>query len=908
MASGMIGRDDEIQRLEAFIDTNERDGVRALVLAGEAGIGKSALWRAGVDRAREQGLRALISRPAEAESGLAYVGLDDLLEGTLADVLPALPPPRRRVLEVALLLEDDAVDVDPRALAVAVRSALEFLAAQGPVLIAIDDIQWLDPASANALAFALRRLRDAHVMLLLARRVADATEKAPLEEVIERGRIEQLPIGPLSMGATHELLRTRLGRTFTRPTLLRVHETAGGNPFYALELAQALRTDIDPSRRLHIPETLEGLVRKRLESLSSATSEALLVIATIGRPSRKMLTQLGLSNVELEPAFAAQVIEHEGGTVRFTHPLLASVLYQSMSDAARLRAHIRAAAVVEDPLDRARHLALGTDIADAETAQVVEGAVTIAIARGALFAAAELSEHALRLTPDDANEDYQRRTIAAARAYFAAGEPLRARALAQDLFTHASTGRERAQANVLLTDVSEGEHQVDLLRAALREAHDLPALQAVIHQRLGWSVIFTEGLEVAERHAHASLEIANDLGDDALRAGALAAIASIRHRAGDSESLRLAEEAYALAAAAGDAQQQLATGMHLTSILLWSGRLDRARTLLETLYKKWSERNESATETFLWQRALVEFFAGRLTVAAEYGDQWYDLCTQYATDDRALGAWSWVVALIAAHRGDLDRAREIAQRGRALEYDLVMTGAHQGVSGVVALWSGDASAAVPYFEAADHTRHTMGNREPTNYWWRGEHVEALLELRRLDEAVELLASWETAAQQLDRPWVLASATRCRGLVEAARGEIEKAERYFLDAVAMHDTAANQYGRGRALLALGVVRRRARQKRAAREAIEAALTDFEEVGARGWEDKSRAELGRISGHTPVDGLTPAERRVAKLVAEGKTNREVAATLFLGERTVASHLTHVYAKLGVRSRTELARKLQ
>ena len=156
-------------------------------------------------------------------------------------------------------------------------------------------------------------------------------------------------------------------------------------------------------------------------------------------------------------------------------------------------------------------------------------------------------------------------------------------------------------------------------------------------------------------------------------------------------------------------------------------------------------------------------------------------------------------------------------------------------------------------------------------------------------------------------WVLVQVTRCRGLVAAAQGDVELAISLLEQAVGRHLAVGDPFGHARALLALGVVRRRSRQKRAAREALEAALVGFDELGAATWVEKARAELGRIGGRTRIHGLTPAEQRVADLVAEGKTNREVAAALFLGERTVASHLTHVYAKLGIRSRTELARKL-
>ena len=202
----------------------------------------------------------------------------------------------------------------------------------------------------------------------------------------------------------------------------------------------------------------------------------------------------------------------------------------------------------------------------------------------------------------------------------------------------------------------------------------------------------------------------------------------------------------------------------------------------------------------------------------------------------------------------------------------------------------------------------MGWREPSVRWWTGDRVELLLELGRIDDAVRLLELWEADAVRVDRRWVLAHVTRCRGLAAAARGEVEAALNLLAQAVVQHETVGDPFGRGRALLAVGIVRRRTRRKRPAREAIEASLEAFQAVGASGWAAKARAELGRISGRTRAEGLTAAERRVASLVAEGRTNREVAAALFLGERTVASHLNHIYAKLGVRSRTELALRLR
>ena len=904
MSSDIVGRDAELETIQAFAE-RASGGQQALVLEGEAGIGKSTLWRGGVEMARERGLHVLSSRPAEAERGLAHVGLGDLFEGVLEDVLPALSAPRRRALEVALLVEERGDVADPRTLGVAVRGALELLAAEGPVVLAIDDVQWLDRSSASALAFALRRLGEQRVVLLLARRLGEGRERSELERAIEPERVERLPVGPLSLGATHELLRTRLGRPFARPTLLRVHEMSGGNPFYALELARALGEEIDPTQPLPLPETLEGLVRARLDVLSLATRASLLLMAAIGRTSDEMLVRIGITGEELDPALSAQVIEREDGIVRFTHPLLASGLYQSASVEERRRAHGRVAAVVEDPLDRARHLALSTNGSDSDIAAVLEDAANLASARGAAIAAAELGEYALRLTPLVASDDRHRRAIAAARAHQAAGEGARGRAIAVDLAAGSRSGRERAEALDLLADFEDTPaRMVTLLLEALGEAAGDAALEARIHMRLAGLGRFTEGWAWAEEHARASFEIAESLDDDALRAGALSVLAALRFGLGDEDAPVLAERAFETAAAVGNLEQLKEAGWGLAHVLTWSVETERARAWLESQHRAWSERDELWSAEVLWFLAWVEFHAGRWSLAAEYAERVHEVGVQYGKEPPQ---HINVVAFVAAHRGELERARDLAKRGGTLA-EGALSARLVAVQGLVDLWSGDALAATASFAAAEDAANAAGWREPNYRLWRAEYVEALIQLGRLEDAVSLLDAWDAAAARVGREWVLAQVTRSRGLVAAARGDVERAQSLIEQAVAKHEAVGDPFGRARALLALGAARRRARQKRAAREVIEAALAGFEELGAATWAEKARAELGRVGGRTRGEGLTPAERRVADLVAAGRTNREVAATLFLGERTVASHLTRIYAKLGVRSRTELARKLQ
>jgi DNA-binding CsgD family transcriptional regulator len=906
MALEIVGREHEFASIHTFLDQGE-EGLAALVLEGEAGIGKSTLWLAGVEDAHARGFRVLSARPAEAERGLAHVVLSDLFEGVLDEVLPALPAPRRHALEVALLLDEASEQpVDPRTLGVAVRTALQALAARTPLVLAVDDIQWLDPSSTSALAFALRRMAGDRVLLLLARRLVEG-EPPGLERALEAESVQRLPVGPLSVGALHRFLRDRLGRPFARQTLLRIHETSGGNPFFALELARALGADVDPLQPLPVPETLEELVRTRLAGLPAPTREALELASALGAPSVSLLERAGIALDALEAAIDAHVIERENGIIRFTHPLLSSVLYQGLSSREERRSlHGRLAAIIDDPLVRARHLALATDTTDADVAGTLDEAATLAAGRGAAAVAAELGEHALRLTPPEAHDDRHRRTLAAARAHRTAGEWTRATTIVADLLAQTETGSMRAEALVLLAELESVDRAAALLEEALREAASRPALRSVIHCRLAWSTRFRKGFVGALEHARAALELAEDLDDDALRADALVMQANLCSMLGDPEAPQLAARAYEFATAVGDERLLQDATSAVAVTLVDASRVDEARALLELEHRMWRERDEPAGANALWDLSWVELWAGRWALAAEHAAQARDISIQYGLE---VPQDHLPIAVIAVHRGQLELAREHSERALELAEGQLALHPPQllAVLGLVAFWSGDASGAADWLGKAEQQATALGWGNPSVRWWSADYAEVLLEFGRIDDAARVLDVWESDAAKLGREWVLAHVTRSRGLVAAAQGDIDRAALLLQRAVAQHEQVGDPFGRARALLALGIVRRRARQKRSAREAIEAALAGFEELGAATWVEKARGELGQIGGRTRQEGLTAAERRVATLVAEGRTNREVASALFLTERTVASHLTHVYAKLGIRSRTELARRL-
>jgi DNA-binding CsgD family transcriptional regulator len=905
MVFEIVGREPELASLNAFIDETE-GGAAALVLEGEAGVGKSTLWAAAVEHARVRGLTVLSSRPAEAERGLGNVGLGDLLEGVIDDVLAALLTPRRRALQVALLREEVSGEpVDRRTLAVAVHDALQLLSDRGPTLIAVDDVQWLDPSSSRALGFALRRLDGRPVLLLLARRLAEGGHQSELERALPPDRVRRLIVGPLSVGALHRFLRDRLQRSFPRQTLLRIHERSGGNPFFALELASVLPADVDPLQPLPVPETVEEVVGARISALPAAVREALALAAAVGTASESLLQRAGVATDALDAAIAARVVERESGMIRFTHPLLSSVLYDDLGEERRA-VHARIAKVAEEPVLRARHLALSTDTPDGDVARLLDDAAILASDRGAPAATAELAEHALRLTPGDQADERRRRALAAAYAHLAAGEWTRARSITTDLLAGTRGGPLRAEALLVLAEFQHDDLAVPLLEEAVREAASHPALQALIHIRLAAAERFRKGFAGALEGTRAALVLADRIGDDGLRFKALAQLSWLGGMVGDAEAPAYRARALDVATASGDARLLREANALVWRMLIDSSSIDAARVTLEQEHREWQDRDELFDAQVVWELSWLELWAGRWERAAAHAARARDIGLQYGVEknqDYIPSAW------VAVHRGQLELARQEAERGLKLCEEQIgfYPPLLQAVPGLVALWSGDAAAGADCLGQADRQAQVLGWGSPDARPWTADYAEALLELGRVDEAVRVVDRWEADASRLGRDRVLAHVTRCRGLVAAARGAVDQATSLLDLAVARHLEVGDVFGRARALLARGMILRRARQKRAARDAIGAALADFEDLGAATWVERARDELGRIGGRTREEGLTAAERRVAALVAAGRTNREVADQLFLGERTVAGHLTSVYAKLGLRSRTELARRL-
>ena len=394
--TGVIGREEELGSIEAFLARVE-DGPSALVLSGEPGIGKTILWEAGVEEGEHRHSLVLPHRSVEAEASLSFTGLSDLLAPVFQDVAPSLAPLRRRALEVALLLaEPGNAAHDPRAIGLALLDVLRMLAEREPVVVALDDLQWLDPSSARVLQIALRRLRDEHVGLLATVRTApDTAVPVELDRAFPADRLARLPVGPLSLGALHNLLRVRVGLDLTRPELVRVQEASAGNPFFGLELGRELvRTNSRPTtgKTLPVPESLYELLGGRLARLPTDTGDVVLFAAALARPTVELVVKAHGHQETVVQALgtAAQegVVELDDSHLRFAHPLIASICYEQAPIWKRRAVHGALARAVTDVEERARHMALSVDGPDAVAASYLDAAAEQAAGRGATAAAA----------------------------------------------------------------------------------------------------------------------------------------------------------------------------------------------------------------------------------------------------------------------------------------------------------------------------------------------------------------------------------------------------------------------------------------------------------------------------------------------------------------------------------------
>ena len=517
----LVGRDEELAVLHAFVREGEGES-SALVLDGEAGIGKTTLFEATLAGAREHGFAVFSCRPAGAETAFSFAALADLLKPLLPEGLERLPVPQRRALSAALLLEEaDGSAPDERAIAFAVSKLLG--EQDGPLLVAVDDVQWLDAASASVLAFAARRLAAAPVAILAARR-SSGDEAAPLglDRAFADERLRRLRLGPLSLGATHRLLRERLGVSFPRPTLVQLHDTSGGNPFYALELGRALDRSgarAATGERLTVPTSLTELVSARLAALPEEVRELLEPLAVLGEPTvsivEAMTSEPTTVSERLRVAQAAGIVQLNEAHVRFSHPLLSAQVEAELDPDRRRSLHRRLAALVGDQEERARHLALGARAPSAKVADELETASASAASRGASGAAAELAELSVSLTPAAAGDlGRRRRQLLAADLHYASGDAERSRLILEPLLEQLQPGVERARVLLRLgRQADDFERSERLLEQSFVDAAPDPRLRAEIVIALNVTVFLRRGPAAAVKMARELAHVVEESGD-----------------------------------------------------------------------------------------------------------------------------------------------------------------------------------------------------------------------------------------------------------------------------------------------------------------------------------------------------------------------------------------------------------
>lgn len=913
-AADVVGRDVELAAVAAFLD-DVPSGLCGVLLEGEAGIGKTTIWGVAAGWAADRSHTVLTCRPAESEAALSFAALGDLLDGVLDQVLPLLPLPQRRALAVALLMEDPAGrPAEQRAVSVAFLAAIRHLCASGPVVLAIDDLQWLDVSSAATVEFAMRRLSHEPVGLLASVRDHNGDGTAPTGLGVPAGRLRRLRIGPLAFGAFQSAVHAAVGSGLSRQTIRRLFDAAGGNPFYGLELAQALqRVDGEPSpdEPLPVPADLHGVLTARLAALPDDARDALLAAACLQSPTVSMLEKAAgpSAPVALQAAASQGVVDVAGDRVRFSHPLFASAIYSGAPPDLRRTMHRRLGEIAPTVEERARHLALSAEEPDDYVAGALDKAAQAAAARGAPGAAAELAELAVMLTPTGQLEASWRRRARVGRYLFRAGDTARARRYLEALVDEMPAGHDRALALLFLAAVltfAEGRAGgIKILEKALDDASDDPVLQARIHLEIAGR--HQNDLAKSAMHTEAGLALARQVGHPALIGAAMMEKVNCDFWLGRGLDIKLAERAIELERAARPARVQDGAAISVATRLQQADRFDEARGMFdETLQTARDKGDESSLPSLLAHIAELECWAGNWALAERCATESWQ-----AADQVEHRAWRteqlYVRALIDAHLGRVESARAAAAEGlsvAAAAQDSWIAIPLYGVLGLIELSTRDLAAAETTLSKAVDICDVIGLVEPATFRFHANHIEAVIGLGDLPRAEELLSVLEARGRATGHLWTLATAARCRGLLLAARGDTAGAEHALDEALRHHQQLAMPFELGRTLLVMGQVQRRAKRKRFARDYLERALGIFESLPAPLWSDRARSELSRLGLRPPAPlTLTATEERVALLAASGHTNHQVAQALFLSTRTVEANLARVYRKLGISSRAEL-----
>ncbi|MGZ3144460.1 ATP-binding protein [Lentzea chajnantorensis] len=907
--SQLVGRERELAAA-AEVLARAQERTARLLLSGEAGIGKSALWERVLADAAERGCTVLSCRPVESEAQLAFGGLVDLFDRLPDSAFTLLPQPQRTALEVALLRRQAGEGAgDQRAVCLAALNVVRSLAAAAPLVLAVDDVQWLDESSGRVLAYVVRRLAGERVAVVVSVRDGDGGA-APLG-LAGQDHLVHLRLSGLSIGALHRLVRGAVGAPLPRPTLVRLQRASGGNPFYALELAGVLDDGGAPGLPLPTPRALGELLTDRMVALPAHSREALLYASALAQPTVDLVARAMGDAESADEALADAedhgVVEVLAGAVRFTHPLLRSAVYSAAPNGRRRRVHRRLAEVLDDPETRALHLAFGASGPAPEVADALGEAAHLAQQRGALENAARLWELAAGHVTEPERRAGLR--VAAAQCLFSAGDAQRARELFEAAVADLPAGPHRAVALLeLAVAVFFGGGPVEataLSDEALACAGDNPVLRATTYLRRS---LFCQN-DTAERYRNTHQALDEITGHEEEAPDDLVAC------------ILVSSAYYKLLAGLGLHHDYLRRAAELVSPTAQNRDARAARSLLRVV-AKYTDPVRGRQEFALSRRASLdrgdEAIAVHELVHLAELDVWlgdWSLAAAEAAEavDAAeqTGQRPWVAyalytrALVDAHRGDHDEAWEAATEGLRIATDLDdswVTVHLRAVLGFTELSRHEPAAAREHLLAALELCAAVGLGDFPLSSLYGDLVEVSAELGLVAEAEALLADLELRRDRAPRPWVTAVAARSAAVVRMARGDLAGAQ----EAAEAAPELPMPFERARADLVRGRIMRRRKEKLLARELLLAARQEFERLGARRWAAEADTELSRLGLRRDDEhGLTATELHIARLVAGGLSNREAAAAAYVTTKTVEAHLSRIYRKTGVRTRRELSR---
>jgi tetratricopeptide (TPR) repeat protein len=849
MTARVVSREPQASEIADFL-TSVVAAPSALVMEGEPGIGKTTLWLEAIERAHADGFHVMAARPVAAESVLAYASLADMLNGVDPAIKAQLPQPQRVALDRVLLRAGgEHFPADQRAVAAGFLSVVSILAENMKVIVAVDDLQWLDSSSRLVLAFVARRLTG-RVGVLATVRTEDNGNAGSWLQLPRPDGVRRITVPPMSVGALHAVITNRLGRSYSRPTMVRIEEASRGNPFYALEIARAVQGR-QSNTEISLPDSLRELIRSKIRGGDADVDGALLAVACLAAPSVRLVARALDSDAEgvslrIEDAESRGIIDINGDQLRFSHPIFARGVYNDAAPDRRRAMHRRLADVVDEPELRARHMALGFTTADAATLESLDSAESARV-RGAPAAAAELIELAIGLgggTPH--------RLIQAAAHHFHAGESSRARALLEEAIAQLEPGVVRAEAMswlgyVRLLDDSFPE-AADLLEEALAEVPDDPAVLIPTLVTLSFAQFNSGRLDASLQCVQEAVEKAEQIGRPDLLSQALGMREMVRFLNGDGLDEPAMRRALQLEDHEATTPLALRPTVHNAIIRSCTGELDLAHKELTSLRRRCVDHGQDGELMLVaFHGTLVEIWRGHLAEAALIAEDTMQLAEQLG-GDLPLSVALTCRALLCAYLGRVDEAHTDIEEARAAsrrcgsdrlgEWPATALGFLEVSRGN---YEAALDALLPLLAKVELAPKAT---EIIAASFIPDAVEAMVALGRLEPAEQLVTTLERNGSRLQRHWMLAVGRRGRGMLLGARGDVPAAVEMVEQAMAAHRRLSMPFECARTQLLLGQLQRRKRLKDASAATIHDALATFEQLGTSLWADRARAELGRV----------------------------------------------------------------